>query len=31
MVAHPDINPIQQGLPSVNRREPVFPFDASRT
>ena len=31
MVAHPDINPVQQGLTSVNRREPVFPFGASRT
>ena len=24
MVSHPDINPIQQGLTSVNRWEPVF-------
>ena len=24
MVTHPDINPVQQGLTSVNRREPVF-------
>ena len=31
MVTHPDINPVQQGLTSVNRREPVFPFGASRT
>ena len=31
MVTHPDINPIQQGLTSVNRPEPVFPFGASRT
>ena len=31
MVTHPDINPVQQGLTSVNRREPVFSFDASRT
>ena len=31
MVTHPDINPIQQGLTSVNRREPVFPFGASHT
>ena len=31
MVTHPDINPVQQGLTSVNRREPVFPFCASRT
>ena len=30
-VTHPDINPVQQGLTSVNRREPVFPFGASRT
>ena len=31
MVTHPDINPIQQGLTSVNRGEPVFPFGASHT
>ena len=31
MVTHPDINPVQQGFTSVNRREPVFPFSASRT
>jgi len=31
MVTYPDINPVQQGLTSVNRREPVFPFGASRT
>jgi len=32
MVTHPDINPIQQGLTSVNRQELVFPFsDYSRT
>ena len=24
LVTHPDINPVQQGLTSVNRREPVF-------
>ena len=24
MVTHPDINPVQQGLTSVNRQEPVF-------
>ena len=30
MVTHPDTNPIQQGLTSVKRREPVFPFGASR-
>ena len=26
MVTLPDINPVQQGLTSVNKREPVFPF-----
>ena len=31
MVTYPDINAIQQGLTSVNRREPVFPFGDSRT
>ena len=31
MVTNPDINSIQQGLTSVNRREPVFPFGNSRT
>ena len=31
MVTHPGINPVQQQLISVNRREPVFPFCASRT
>ena len=31
MVTHPDINPSQQGLTSVNKREPVFPSGASRT
>ena len=32
MVTHPDLNPLQQGLTSVNRRqEPVFPFGASHT
>ena len=31
MLTHPDTNPVQQGLTSVNRREPVFPFGASRT
>ena len=31
MVTHPDINPVQQCLTSVNRREQVFPFGASRT
>jgi len=31
MVTHPDINPVQQGLTLVNRREPVFPFGDSRT
>ena len=31
MVTHPDINPVQQGLISVNRREPVLPFGDSRT
>ena len=30
MVTHPDINPVQQGLTLVNRRELVFPFGASR-
>ena len=30
MATHPDINPVQQGLTSVNRREQVFPFSASR-
>ena len=30
MVTHPDINPVQLGLTSVNRREPVFLFCASR-
>ena len=24
LVTHPDINPVQQGLISVNKREPVF-------
>ena len=31
MVTHPDIDALQQGLTSVNRREPLFPFGASRT
>ena len=31
MVTHPDINPVQQGLTSVKRREPVFPLGDSRT
>ena len=31
MVTHPGINPVQQGLTSLNRREPVFPFGDSRT
>ena len=31
MVTHPDINPIPQGLTTMNRREPVFPFGDSRT
>ena len=31
MVTHPDINPVQQSLTSVNRREPVFPYGDSRT
>ena len=31
MVTHPDINPIQQCLTSLNRREAVFPFGTSRT
>ena len=31
MANHPDINLVQHGLTSVNRREPVFPFGASRT
>ena len=31
IVTHPDINPVQQGLTSVNRREPVFLFGANRT
>ena len=31
MVTHPDINPVQQGLTSVNGWEPVFPFGDSRT
>ena len=30
MVTHPDINPVQQGLTSLNRREPMLPFGASR-
>ena len=30
MFTNPDINPVQQGLTSVNRRERVFPFAASR-
>ena len=30
MLTHPDINTVQQGLTSVNRREPVFTFGASR-
>ena len=29
MVTHPVINPVQQGLTSVNRREPVFSFGDS--
>ena len=28
MVTHPDINAVQQGLTSVNRREAVFPSGA---
>ena len=31
MVNHPDINPVQQGLTSVNRRQLVFPCGASRS
>ena len=31
MVTHPDINPVHQGLTSVNRQEPVFPFGDNRT
>ena len=31
MVTHLDINPVQQGLTSMNRREPMFSFGASRT
>ena len=31
MVTNPDINPVQQGLTSVNRRELVFPFGDSHT
>ena len=31
MVTHPDINAVQQGLISVNRREPVVSFGDSRT
>ena len=31
MVSHPDTYPVQQGLTSVNKREPVFPFGDSRT
>ena len=31
MVNHLDINPVQQGLTSVNRRQLVFPFGASRS
>ena len=31
MVTHPDINPVQQGLTSVNRQEAVFAFGDSRT
>ena len=30
MVTHPDINRVQQGLTSVNRRESVFPFGDSQ-
>ena len=30
MVTHPDINPVQQCLTSVNRREQVFPSGAGR-
>ena len=28
MVTHPHINPVQQGLTSMNKRDPVFPFRA---
>ena len=31
MVTYPDIHPVQQGLTSVNKREPVFSFGDSRT
>ena len=31
LVTHPDINPVQQGLTSLNRRNPVIPVGASRT
>ena len=31
MITHAIINPIQQGLLLVNRREPMLPFGASRT
>ena len=31
MVTHPNINPVRQGLTSVNRQEPVFPSGASWT
>ena len=30
LVTHPDIDPIKQGLTSVNRLESMFPFGASR-
>ena len=30
MVTHPDINPVQQGLTSVNKRERGFPFGDSQ-
>ena len=30
MVTHPHINPLQQGLTSVNRQEQVFTFGDSR-
>ena len=31
MVTHPDINPVQQGLVSVNNGNRCFPFGDSRT
>ena len=28
-IAHPDMNPVKQGLTPVNGREPMFPFGDS--